>query len=310
MIDIPFVSLEGTDLSGKSTLYKKLWLQIQTNNNFDVLLTDRGYFSILCYGVLYNRAPVAELEANFLRWLNKNVVIYMHHSSQTIKERFAVRSDDDRTLEEILKVRAIYELFAKKYERHPNFIFYDPQEMSESTLLHLVRCALNRSVFAWPTYLPWMVENFGSTVAGTNELTNITFESKESWENICNLDLRREDLKEIRTDWSQLEHDSYEYQTARFMRSVETVLCGYKGKKEDFKSRKFVFTDDECMSYLHILVRDDSFFVKVQFRSSDVKMLHHDLKEVVRMVKEFGQKIQLIPKDVYFSITIDSLHKY
>ena len=72
------IILEGPDASGKTTQFKGVWSKIQSDNNYQLLLNDRGLMSILAYGILNNRfKDTDEVKAEFLEYLHSNIIIYL-----------------------------------------------------------------------------------------------------------------------------------------------------------------------------------------------------------------------------------------
>ena len=67
---------EGPDCSGKTTQYQKIWKKIQSANDFDVLLNDRGLMSILVYGKLNGRFNnFYERQREFISYLIDNILL-------------------------------------------------------------------------------------------------------------------------------------------------------------------------------------------------------------------------------------------
>ena len=98
-------------------------------------------------------------------------------------------------------------------------------------------------------------------------------------------------------------------QLAKFRKKIESELSGYYGKKQTSDSRRFVFTDDECLSYFHILCRNDKLYVNVSFRSSNIDLFDHDFISICNMILIFYDKFE-IDYGVEMNIKFDSLHKY
>ena len=64
------------------------------------------------------------------------------------------------------------------------------------------------------------------------------------------------------------------------MRKVDSELRGINeyNRVEDHNSRRFIFTDDTCISLIHVLIRDEIMDIRFVCRSTDIKnKFHHDL---------------------------------
>ena len=154
------------------------------------------------------------------------------------------------------------------------------------------------------------LQEFGSEHMGTKELINykmdfdMTSGQIEHW---SSKDLYA-GLENI-NDYEQLEIDSYKFQLAKFRKKIESELSGYYGKKQMSDSRRFVFTDDECLSYVHMLFRGDTLYVNVNFRSSNIMLFNHDFMSICKMIKIWFEKCCEVDK-IKMNIKFDSLHFY
>ena len=85
---IKHITIEGPDLAGKSTVFKQLWKNLQEENSYKLFLSDRGPFSVLCYGKFYNRystTQLQQLEADVLNFLHSNIVVYIRTPDEVNK---------------------------------------------------------------------------------------------------------------------------------------------------------------------------------------------------------------------------------
>ena len=88
------IVFEGPDCSGKTTQYQKIWKKVQSDNDFDVLLNDRGLLSILVYGKLNGRFDnIKEREQEFISYLNDNIVFYFDIGEDELFKRYSDRGD-------------------------------------------------------------------------------------------------------------------------------------------------------------------------------------------------------------------------
>ena len=111
------ISLEGPDLSGKTTLYNLLHKRTKYRWN----IQDRSCLSMLAFARLYGRNEFHHVERlrNELSNLN-NFVIILLPSWDVIVERFKVRGDE---IHDFISLRSVYKVFeeaASDLEQLPN----------------------------------------------------------------------------------------------------------------------------------------------------------------------------------------------
>lgn len=307
---------EGPDCAGKTTQYQKVWENIQSGNDYDVLLNDRGLMSIMAYGMLHNRFDNNdEREQEFISYLNDNIVFYFDISEAELFRRYSNRGDEFQSWSAIKDVAAIYKDLSIRFAKHRNFWIIDgedePGPISKriSSIIEMYNEFLLSPEHQIGTAMTALQE-YGIDVGSTKELINykmdldMSYDEVEKW---ASKDLYT-GLENI-NDYMQLEVDSYKFQLAKFTKKIESELSGYYGKKEDLYSRRFVFTDDECLSYVHILLRDTTLNVNVNFRSSNVGLFNHDFISICKMIKIWFDKNTKV-ENIKINIKFDSLHFY
>jgi hypothetical protein len=109
------------------------------------------------------------------------------------------------------------------------------------------------------------------------------------------------------------EGEYYEEITGRFLQKVRNELSGNNeyGKPQSVKSRRFVYTDNRCISFIQGRFRGDTLDFHVVLRSSNVaKTFHKDLQFVhylasrlVDLRPEFSET-----REVKFRINVNSAH--
>ena len=307
---------EGPDCSGKTTQYQKIWKKIQSANDFDVLLNDRGLMSILVYGKLNGRFNnFYERQREFISYLNDNIVFYFDIDEVELFNRYSERGDEFQNWESIKNVAKLYKEFSLKFAKHRNFWIINakdkPNEIADriNGILEMYNDFLLGPEHQIGTAITALQE-FGSEHMGTKELINYKMDfdlTSGQIENWASKDLYT-GLENI-NDYEQLEIDSYKFQLAKFTKKIESELSGYYGKKQMSDSRRFVFTDDECLSYVHMLFRGDTLHVNVNFRSSNIMLFNHDFISICKMVKIWFDKCCEVDK-IKMNIKFDSLHFY
>ena len=322
------VYIEGCDLSGKTTQFKELWKLLQENKNYSIDLHDRSYFSVLCYGEYYNRYSKEEIETikdNLLHLLNNNrIIFYIKVSVEELIKRYELRLEK-KNISEVLGIKEVYDKYAEIFNKHYNFHIIDDKTTEQDiskTIMHLMN-TLNPVIFC---NFNTIIENFGKNIKNTKEIVNFCMYEELAYDSIKqlskNLYYNLHKLKEKNINYI-LEYDSYEYMFSAFKKKIESEISGYYGKKQDIEGRRFVFTDDECLSFLHIMFRNKELIVNAHFRSSNVDIFVCDILSIYNCCTIFADKfkelevnsssiflpnISLIKK-VKLSIHIDSFHK-
>jgi thymidylate kinase len=306
------IALEGPDLAGKSTIFKSIWSKLQESKSYRLFLSDRGPLSILCYGKFYeryNKSELEQLEADVLNFLHYNIVVYVKTSDEVLIERFKNRGDELRQLDDILKIKSVYELYADVFKMHPNFLILNCNNIDGVVDLLSKRLSLG-TLKDKIDDITEIVKFFGTKRADTKEIINYRLEYQVSIWDFLSMKIDCDILKSYH-NFKELEYDSYELLYAKFKRKIEAELSGYYGKKEDIYSRRFVFVDEECLSYFHIMLKGGNLFVKVNFRSSNISLLKYDIFSIVKMIKIFIQKTktQLVVDSIKLVIDFDSIHE-
>ena len=307
---------EGPDCSGKTTQYQKIWKKIQSANDFDVLLNDRGLMSILVYGQFNGRFDnIEEREREFISYLNDNIVFYFDITIAELQRRFEDRGDELQDWNTIRDVANKYKEWSERLSKHRNFWIIRAEDKPDEIaaringILEMYNDFLLTPNYQIGTAIE-TVQHFGQKHNNTLELINYKMDfdmtsgeielwsSKDLYSGLENIN-----------DYEQLEIDSYKFQLSKFRKKIEAELSGYYGSKQTMDSRRFVFTDDECLSYVHILHRNGTLYVNVNFRSSNVMLFNHDFISICKMIKIWFEKCGEIDK-IKMNIKFDSLHFY
>jgi thymidylate kinase len=308
--------LEGPDASGKTTQFKKLWSKIQAKNNYNLLLNDRGLMSILAYGISKKRfSDTDAIKSEFLEYLHNHIIIYFTVDPKILKARFDDRGDEIQEWSDIKRVWEVYEELKGEYRAHPNFNIVDGDQSLEDIefeIDHILDRCKNKPYYCTIANAKTTLRHYGNDEYNTRELINYEMNFDMNHREVLEIGGTQEvseGLDQIRGEFAQLELDSYNFQYAKFIKKIESVTSGYYGKVEEINSRKFVFTDDECLSYFHILCRNETLYINVAFRSSNIDLFDHDFVSICNMIIIFYKKFD-IKYNVALNIKFDSLHKY
>lgn len=319
MIRFPtnLIVLEGPDASGKSSLYQ----DVHKHSSFKWNIQDRSWLSMLVYGIMYGRDTSALARGMWeeLTCLN-NRMVFVLPPWQTIKERFEKRGDDFQNEDSLKRV---YSLFEEKdwLFNMPNVLHLDNAELDqEESAAKVAGWVLTKEEDFGLDEIAAEVLRFVSNMPFTSEAKdcestlNFTFyddvvRNGSSSPCLEEYDVDIED--ELLTDEEEGEY--YKEITEKFMSKVKNELNGFNEYSEEqtLESRRFVYADDRCISFIQAMFRNKTLDFHVVLRSSNVaKTFHKDLKflhflasHLIEDCPEFWDT-----RDVRFRFNINSAH--
>jgi thymidylate kinase len=272
MLVIKNVVLEGPDCSGKSTLYSN----IHKSTKFKWNIQDRSQLSMLCYARQFNRgdSEVArwrrELKT-FLLDLNNRLIVLLP-DFQVIAQRLSERGDD---VQDIESLRTLYSIFKEEIDRlgqAPNLLVVrnpmTPHDLMQHCVFWLTKAE---------TLSPLNVAREVRQLAGT-------MPNREAVG--CKFQLTVDPSDLTCTDSAVMRHPPEETYYAKILagviQNVEDEIAGrneYCSKQDQYRTRRFIFTQSSCISLVHTMLRGDSLNMKVYCRSSNVEeTFRHDLQ--------------------------------
>ena len=128
------ITLEGPDLSGKTTLYQKL----HEKSGYFWNIQDRSSLSMIVYARLYGRSDYFHVESLKRELSNlNNVMILLLPDWQVIAERFQKRGDEIQNLVSLKKVYDLFSEAADEFENYPNVILIKT-EVNDSMVSYIV----------------------------------------------------------------------------------------------------------------------------------------------------------------------------
>jgi hypothetical protein len=225
-----------------------------------------------------------------------NVMVVFLPPLRVILERLRSRGDEYQTVDSITKLYQIFEDEAEKIKAYPNVIVYRAVTRDYSTLVKII------TDYAQQTY-----DKLGETIekhvyaSGKNEQYNLKF----SWAD--------NDFSGINEGCLVFEKEADYYRDTRlsFTKKIRNELEGLNeyGKVQSSTSRRFVLTQDTCISFAQALVRDDCLHMNIVCRSSEVaetfKNDIHFLGELGRIAKS---EIGVFIENVHYTVTLGSAH--
>lgn len=279
MITFPIKSLfiEGPDCSGKTTLIRN----IHTLTGYRWHIFDRSQISRRIFCKFYGR-NIDNLDYDLheeLSNLNNRFVILLPEFN-VIEERFNSCGDDIH--EDLSAMRKVYDAF---YEEKDNLNKFP-----------------NVSVYESDVSLEGIVFNLGKSemysLSDISELVNSFVESTSRKESYPLSFTLYDDGKFEEASSDILDHENereyYDMIRSSLLRKIDMELAGDNeyARVETEGSRRFVYTDSSCISFIQVAIRDEVMDFNCVIRSTDVKNIFpYDIKFLYFLASECFNKL-------------------
>ena len=284
------ICIEGPDCSGKTTLFNRL----HRETNFKYNIQDRSCMSMYVYSKLYERDNTSfwfDKIIDDIKQLNTLYVILLP-TEDTILKRLQKRGDNFQDEESIIKVRNHFFNLAKVgFGSFPNVLVLEDIENLEEKVdisLNFIE-ALNE--MPGNELIKSVVIN-----SGRNELVDIK----------CKEEVQIDSL-----DYTVLEFPDEKEYYEEIMMSIERKLfrefAGLNSKNipQKHDSRRFIYTNDSCISLIHALFRQNRLDVSVTMRSSNViKTLWADY-EFLKILSVKMSELMRLEEDTPICLTLN-----
>jgi len=301
LIAITDITLEGPDLSGKTTLYNKL----HQASKFRWNIQDRAEISMAIYAEMYGRSDshvwwhrVHKKLAN----LNHRYVVLLPDEN-LLTERYASRGDEIQDEKSLLEVARRFREAVSRLWRYPTCIIVNVTKENQFSVVQRTLGCL-RAIEALTTEGVCM-ESLKSASASVNQETaglNFTLD-------LTNFKSFKLDVLEYKK-----EREYYQKITDAYITTVQDELDGkneYGKPEEPRKSRRFIYTGQSCISYINTQVRESSMTMYVVCRSTDVRdTFFYDLsflQILANKVRKILSKTCEI-EQVIMNVRLDSAH--
>ena len=288
------INIEGPDCSGKTTLYNSL--HKETNYRYNI--QDRSCMSMFVYAKMYKRDDASIWFDKIIDDLKRLDTLYivLLPSEKTILKRLSERGDELQDEESILEVRDYFRNIAKMgFGGFPNVLILEEDDLCKNVGLAL---DFINSLNETPSG-----ELIKSLVisSGRNELIDV--QCKETID-ITSLDYTVLNFPQEKEYYQKIQDKI----TNKIFKEF-TGLNEYNApQKHD--SRRFIYTDDSCISFIHALLRQNRLDVSVTLRSSNViKTLWADYEFLKILSCKIAEEMNIsesIPIDL--TINIRSAH--
>tara|TARA_E500000331_G_scaffold307849_1_gene312999 strand:- start:1977 stop:2882 length:906 start_codon:yes stop_codon:yes gene_type:complete len=268
MLTFPTKNLfvEGPDCSGKTTLVKS----IHERTGYRWHIHDRSQISRFIFANMYSRnIPNIKSDLDLEMSNLNNRFIFLLPDPDVIIKRFKSRGDEIHDIDSIMDVWSRFAEASDTFYRYPNVIGIGESESEKIVdrsvmLLHMME-------------RPQLLE-ISNTVKSFVKNTK----SKESYPLQFTLfdDGKFEEASSDSMDYDS-ESEYYEEIYEKFHNKIKRELSGKNeySRKESISSRRFVYTDDRCISFIQCAIREGMMDFNFVLRSSDVEnTFEHDLK--------------------------------
>ena len=288
------VVLEGVDCSGKTTLFRSL----HRATGFKWNIHDRSALSMLCYAVMYGR-DVAHWRQLLLEEISdlNNVIVVLMPPLSTIKDRLAVRGDEFQDQETIEKLYKIFESELVRISAYPNVLVCSQSQADSGAIAKWI---LNYERQTYERLAAMAHDHARIKLSGEAPFL------KMSWEDT--------DFKTLSTKALFYEPEIEYYESTR-QKLVEKIQAELDGRneyesKQDLKSRRFVLSQDSCISYAHFMYRGNILHANIVCRSSEVsRIFPNDIHFIGSLGRTARRELGLDAETpVRFNLTLDSAH--
>lgn len=273
------ITLEGPDLSGKTTLYQKL----HEKSGYHWNIQDRSSLSMIVYARLYGRSDYFHVESLKRELSNlNNIMILLLPEWSVIAERFQKRGDEIQNLVSLKKVYDLFSEAADEFENYPNVILIKSEidDNMVSVIVHNLRSHFERKPYHE------YAEFFKVAAASSENLEKIGL----------SLTHYAADFDDVSEEMLCYEKEKVYYDKIRrkLLKKIDDELAGANeyGREETCESRRFIYTDDSCLSLCHFMLRNEFLHGEFYLRSSETKeTLQYDMNFIKSLTRDVFSRL-------------------
>ena len=286
------ICIEGPDCSGKTTLYNK----IHKSTKFKYNIQDRSYLSMYIHSKFYGREDASfwyEKLFDELKKLDTLYVLVVPKKSVLIR-RINKRGDEFQDAKSVVIVRDMfYDIGKFRLSKLPNVVF---SELEDTDLV--CEEVLEKINILNTTNSADLIKGF---VVNSNENEVVDIQCKEI------IDKSNINYKVLNFDQ---EKEYYKKILKTFITSIEKTLYDENEDEQTHSSRRFVYTDNSCISMIHILFRNNRLNVSATLRSSNIlTTLWADYEFLKIVACRAAEVLELEDYPIMLSVNIRSAHK-
>jgi hypothetical protein len=195
-----------------------------------------------------------------------------------IAERFQKRGDEIQNLSSLKKVYDLFSEAADEFENYPNVITIrnEIDENVVSYIVHNLRSHFERRPF----------HSFSKMFMGSAA-------TEESLEKIGMSITHYDDgsFEDVSQEMLLYEKEKVYYNKIKnqLLKKIESELAGVNeyDREETYESRRFIYTDDSCLSLCHFMLRNEFLYGEFYLRSSETKeTLQYDMNFIKFLTRE------------------------
>jgi hypothetical protein len=306
------VCIDGVDCSGKTTL----WNELHRHSGYRWKNEDRSFVTMVVYARLHGRAKADDYERQLIHDLGNlnNKYVLINPSWKTVEERFLRRGDDLHDHGTMRKIHALYSDLIEKVSAFPNVLVLTGEEDSKEAASQVHEWILSQDSVGIDGLVD-LVRRHAAASGG--ETSPMRFSFLESG------DFPQHEPGILDPEWVKVRFPSVKPATVEefnrmvdvFSDTIDKELRGENmyGRKETDRSRRFIFTQDACVSFIQAMVRGGMMKFYVAFRSSHaVDVFPADVRLMYHMAKVARDKLTAVGLDpsarVLFDFTLNSAH--
>jgi len=282
------INIEGPDCSGKTTLYNAL----HKATDFKYNIQDRSCMSMFVYAKMYNRDTSVWFDKilNDLKRLDTLNIVLLP-SEEVILQRLSERGDEFQDTTSIIEVRNYFRNLVKiGFGSYPNVLVLESDDL-ESNVKSSLDFINSLNSMPGQELIKSLVFN-----SGRNELVDVQ----------CKETIDRNHL-----DWTVLnfpqEKEYYEKIEREMLNTLFREFSGLneRGQAQKHDSRRFIYTDNSCISMIHALYRQNELDVSVTLRSSNVTTTLWADYEFLKILSVKIADEMSLPKDCVIKLTVN-----
>ena len=288
--------LEGPDLAGKTSFYNRL----HKLSGYRWNIQDRSALSMLIYARLYDRDTFVEVERlnAEIKNLNNRYIILLPPWEE-VERRYKERGDEIQTITSLRKVYRLFDEAAEEFKIYPNvMVIRDKDTLS---YVDPVVKELTSIEMSTPEYVADYINMF--TAASDNLEANgisATMYDDGKFKHIDKSVLNYEPEKQY-----------YAGITTQMLGKIAQELTGMNeyNRKEGVDSRRFVYADESCISFIQYTFRNQILDCHFVLRSSNTKdTLKYDLQFLYYLTSRVYEMLKIEKKIVRLRVNFGSAH--
>ena len=287
------ICLEGPDCSGKTTIFNSL----HKKTNFRYNINDRGLLSMFVYAKMNSR-PEASQWFDML-WSNlkslDTLYVVIVPDINILQKRLQKRGDEFQDSESIVSLRQHFFNTVKfNLCLLPNVLLLEEEGIEKN--VDLILRKLNKINTASASDLIKDLVLY----SGQNELIDIRC---KEYVDRGTLDYSVLDFEEEKQYYIEIE-EKIKQKIFKEFRGLNKSNIPQK-----HNSRRFIYSDDSCISMIHVMFRQDKLNISAVLRSSNViRTLRFDLEFLKILSCRIADELQLSDKQIELTVNIRSAH--